>query len=501
MRDSLLVKPNHPKFVAFTALLGLGFVLARTTSTALAAPPVLRIEFTDETAASVRQAPLGSRVLVFLGAEGPTSTQMPTAVASWPLDPASLDQKNQLKLGEPEATWPLDLFARDELFDAYAVIDFPGANAGFLAPGDLIGPVGNWQCNEENELTIDRVQQPHRSDAPDDRNLVHIECPSPLLAGSHRAWVVLPRGYHDLDAKRRIWPTVHVIPDTPFDKDAAYQFAAVFRQPEANDLVPQAIWVLHEPSTERGHHFFLDTHDSGPRSRAFIEELLPWLKVRFRMYSEPQAHVLLGFERGARAALELFANGHEQFGGVWASAPPALSNGYIGALDLERSGNAFTHANGSRVATYRSPLGSIRDRIHAHLDDSLGFEHALHGAQAWRSGSLFSDLAAAFGPFPVDALTGEIDPDRLERWRANDLLRRIASDSALATAMRERVRVMVGERDWYYCNQGVEALAAMLGSKQIEVVPEADTAQVAARARGHFHPAMIEYLIGEGFAE
>ena len=60
---------------------------------------------------------------------------------------------------------------------------------------------------------------------------------------------------------------------------------------------------------------------------------------------------------------------------------------------------------------------------------------------------------------------------------------------------------MVGKRDWYYRNQGVEALAAVLGSKKIVVVPNADTAQVAARARAHFHRAITEYLIGEGFAE
>lgn len=478
----------------------------------------------------IRTPPEGTRILLYLYlaenglAQGeelvdePPSLQ-PQPVASWamPGPGARFDAANEmLQLGQPDASFPVDPGALQGRFLAQVVVDLPGNESGPGAPGDVIGPVIEIELDSEvrdiTTLELNRVRQ-RSPEQPPFKNCTAVRRPTELIPRQHgeiavqNAWVVLPRDYDDLRAKRRFWPTIYVIPEFEPAEMVAARLAKLSRQRELNLILPKAIWVVLDPIGLYGHHYFEDSPLNGARRRALIEELIPWLDVRFRTIAEPDARLLMGEGAGGRAALGMLTGHPDTFGRAWAIAPDAVSFSHLGLLDLYRGENAFTDEQGLDWPARRSPLGSERELIHATVRDEIERARVL-GVQG-RSGTIWDARRAAFGvprtnepfpPWPFDPETGKIDPLTSVDWSERDLLLRAQRDPAIAECLRKQARIIVGGRDERYREEGVAALATLLGvdselqESPVHIKPETTNETISPLGRVRAYEEIIEYL-------
>ena len=483
----------------------------------------------------VETAPSGTRLLLYLVDEQvatsaePADGPMPFLVqpiASWDLKGQAvrlMPGEAELRVGRPDHAHPVPPSACSGRFRAQVLIDFPETGPGPGAPGDLVGPVRTVELDPERKdillLELDRA----RTGTPPltgDRNLVNIVRTSERLpavrgdAGTQSAWVVLPRGYHDLDHERRFWPTIYLIPDSEPAERMAGELAQLIGRREVRKLIPQAIWVVLDPIGPFGHHYFIDSPVNGQRRRALVDDLIPWLDVRFRTIPEPRARMVFGEGAGARAALGLLAEEPDTFGKAWAISPDVLGFEHLGSLDLYRMQDAFLNDDGRPRPAVRTPLGSERDRIHATVRDEVLVTNTL--SNDGHSGGRWDALRATFGqprpespfpPWPFDLETGRIDPLVAADWSVKDLLQGVKTDPERADRLRKHARILGGARDEWYRDEGILALAEVLGvdpmlpESPIHLKPDATSATTSSLARMGAWEEIIDYFVSEGLQD
>ena len=406
-----------------------------------------------------------------------------TPIASWSLagDSVTVDlDQGQLIVTDPELSYPGDWDALGgEFLLRPALIVSAGEETGAIR---VEGPEGAITLRAgESELidleldTVIREPDPE-SDATPPSGMLEVMFESSLLSehhgyGSqneehlHRAWVVLPLGYHDLNASRRMWPVIYLIPGRSSAKDFAASIAKLAREHSMKRILPQAIWVVLEKQTRYGHHFFLDSALHGPRSRALVEEFIPWIDVRFRTIPQVDARLLVGEEQGGFSVLHLLAEHEETFSDAWAISPEAVSLDSLGTIDLYGEGNAFALPDGGFKPALRSPLGSERELIHLEVWGEVMRTQALD--PTGRSTGRWNELCAAFGGrpstnreswWPFDPTSGELRPVQVNRWKQFDLARRARMDPSLALRLNQGARILCGEQDECYRNLGIESL-------------------------------------------
>jgi hypothetical protein len=491
-------------------------------------PDLFLISSTPALAKLVQSPPEGARILLYLDETGwardgnlakEPAGFLPQPVASWAMSGPGVrfdPETDILQLEKPDASFPVDPMNLGGRFRAQVVIDLPANGSGPGAPGDLIGPVAEIELDPDvrNIITLElnRVL-PQPPTQPEEDNLVRVTRPTDLVPrhlgekALQHAWVVLPRDYHNLRADRRFWPTIYVIPEFQPPGDVAARLAKLTRRRELSLILPKAIWVILDPMGLYGHHYFEDSTLNGARRKALVEELIPWLDVRFRTVAKPEARLLMGEGAGGRAALGLLAGYPDIFGRAWAVAPDAVSFEHLGLLDLYRGENAFTDEAGQAWPARRSPLGPERELIHATVLEEVERARVL-GLQG-RSGTNWDAWRAAFGmprpgepfpPWPFDPETGKIDPLVSVDWSEQDLLIRARQDPAVAECLRTRARIIVGGRDEHYREQGVAALARLLGvdpdlkESPIHIQAETTNETISPLGRVRAYGEIIEYL-------
>ncbi|MEC8818827.1 MAG: alpha/beta hydrolase-fold protein [Planctomycetota bacterium] len=330
---------------------------------------------------------------------------------------------------------------------------------------------------EPVSLGLDDVLVETTSDPRPDPGVLEVELGSELLSNrglpgghrqevTHRAYVVLPDGYHDLSAERRLWPVVYVITGTEEARTRAASIADLVEMPTTRRVLPQVIWVVLEKDTEHGHHFFVDSDLHGPRGRALVEEFIPWLDVRFRTIPDADARLLVGEQQGGHGVLNLLMEHPEVFSNAWAVSPDATSFGALGTIDLYRDRDAFRHEGGTSRPALRSALGSERELVHLDVEGEVMRARVLFGEGIPRS--RWHELCATFGGlpgldrrawWPFDPSEGGIRPAQVDRWARHDLARRVAEDPRQAGLLQQRARIMVGDRDERYRDRGILVLA------------------------------------------
>lgn len=491
---------------------------------------VVTVTLGPEAVAALQDAPPESRLILFLTegrlsqgepADGPFPFQ-PTPLMSWALDEDTVEMdllKGSLEATSPTAFYPVTLDDLTGTYQLQAVIDLPSVEPGHRAPGDLFGPPTTVELFDDDDdaftVTIDEVRGP----TPLRNNLVPVAIDSELLpdefgtTAQHRAWVALPKSYNDINAKRRSWPTIFFIPDHGDPAESANTIADLLGKYEAKSIMPQAIWVILDPRSPAGHHYFTDSPTNGSRSRAFIEEFLPWLEIRFRMIPQSNARLLYGIGAGGRAALNLLADHPDIFSRTSAIAPEAISFNALGSLNLYKDSNGLRTGDDILRPATRSPLGPDRDQIHATIQDEVLTAYALN--PSGYSGTPRDAMRAAFGstfepnkapPSPFDIETGVIDRQVVSGWRRHDLILRALEERRFNEQLRKYGHVVVGERDQWYREQGVDALQAVVGTSPptndpdaeltgiIEIMPKATNNQAAAAGRLRVFDAMIKHL-------
>ncbi|MSR29513.1 MAG: hypothetical protein EXS03_08075 [Phycisphaerales bacterium] len=444
-----------------------------------------QVEFLLEGATLLDPKARSGRIIVFLKAldsratgapaDGPFFSD-PQPIGSVRVD--ALAPGMTIKLSSQSVWWP-EAAPRllDGEYEVQAVFDPDTDGAGHRAAGNLISPVARigFHRDSVDEVRLALTRRIDSPAPPDHRNVMEIEVESPLLSTAasrrvhHRASMVFPRQYGDLNARRRIWPTVYVIAPAGMRHELAKEIATQLASDALGAVRANAVYVVLDQEGPYGSHGFIDSQANGPRGTALVTEFIPYLEERFRLVREPQARVVQGHSTGGWAAVFLAVRCPAVFSAAFASAPQPLDFSKFELVDLYRDENLFFESTATETAAraaYREVLGPSHDLVPMVLEEELGMERAI--SPSGDSGGQWDAWAAMFSPIDAstnaprrlcDPLTGVIDPQTVEAWSTWDLVRRIQRDpERLGALVASRVRILVGDRDSFYLERSALAL-------------------------------------------
>jgi hypothetical protein len=446
--------------------------------------------------------------------------QRPQPILSIPITAKEIGDSNVFLLG---ADQPLTAMVPDRLdrlngrFLARAVLDL-GQSRAHATAGNPISPLTEIVFRSGAAQTFDlSINSAIPEDPlPERDNLKWIEIESPLLTKSlkrpmfHRAGIAFPPAYFDIDADRRFWPVIYVIPGFGGNHRDASRFAQMLDDPAMRSVLPQAIWIVLDPEDRLGHHGFVDSDNFGPRSTALVEEFIPWLEHRFRLVSSPKARFLTGHSSGGWSSLWLQLQHPETFGGCFSSAPDPVDFSAFGTVDLTADGGMFSDAEGGLHPSYRAPLTDEQDHVMMTIEEEIAMERSLapdftSGEQwcAWNAMFSGRDSITGLPLAAFDLETGVIDRAVIDRdWSRYDISRLIREDpNRYGPILRDRVRLLCGDADSYYLNRAVERLIKISATARaglenpegpgfIELVPGATHGSIVAIAIPRFHPEL-----------
>ncbi len=446
--------------------------------------------------------------------------ERPQPILSVPLSGSMLADGSTFLLGPDETGTtmvPDRLGHLQGEFLARAVLDL-GLGRGHAEAGNPVSPVTTVDFAPDRDRTFDLVvdRTLPAVEPPTATNLKWVELDSPSLTRvlgrpiRHRAGVAFPPAYFDLDAKRRFWPVIYVIPGFGGDHRSATRYAAMLRDPSMQTYLPQAVWIVLDPEDRLGHHGFADGDNFGPRSTALVEEFIPWLEKRFRLVPNEQGRFVTGHSSGGWSSLWLQLQHPEVFGGCFSSAPDPVDFAAFGTVDLGTDANLFEDADSNSRACYRAPLTADRDHVMMTIAEEIAMERALApdftSGEQWATwNAMFSGRDAASG-LPVAAFdleTGEIDRDVVERdWTRYDIAAMLRADPArIAPVFRDKIRLICGDRDSFYLDLAVARLAEDVqrerarlestdGPGYIELVPAATHGTIVPIAMQRWYPEL-----------
>ncbi|MBL9120409.1 MAG: hypothetical protein JNL80_10905 [Phycisphaerae bacterium] len=436
------------------------------------------------------------------------------------------------------AAWPASVDELEGVFRVQALFRRNAASSselrGHQAPGNLISTVKevtlHRDTTDEIELELsEAIEAEPLGEAP---NLKWIEIRSDLLSTAQghdvlmRAGVVFPKDYEVLTAKRRFWPTIYVIPGFGGDHRMAEHYASMMMTPGAEQIAPQAVYVILDPNGPLGHHGFTDGACQGPRGEALVRELIPALEERYRLVRKPEGRVVTGHSSGGWSSLWLQLNHPDVFGACFSSAPDPVDFTAFQRSNLYADENIFLDAEGRELGSFRQPLGPEDDRVLMTVREELGVEHVL--GPLGDSGEQWGAWSAMFGPArpsgrgtrlprpAIDPVSGAIDREIIERhWSRYDIARLVTSDwPKYGPILAERVRLLCGDRDSYYLNLAVarlrEKVTALkekdiaanrmppVGPGYIELVPRATHETIVPLTTMRWNKEMVEHLRRHG---
>jgi hypothetical protein len=329
-----------------------------------------------------------------------------------------------------------------------------------------------------HELTLSNtVPKRHYPDIP---GVEIFEVRSRLLSLFHgrdvylRAGVVLPRNHEP----ERQYAAIYEIPGFGSDHEGAFEHSAarLMQQPGTPEaeLARTAFWIVLDPESANGHTLFADSANNGPRGQALVQELIPALEARYNLIAQPHARLLRGHSSGGWSTIWLAITYPETFGAAWASAPDPVDFRRFQLVNIYEQDN-FYFESGEEIPSYRDD-----GKVKMSIRDENRMEHIL-GPFA-TSGQQWASWQAVFGPRrkwggPVSLycpLTGEIDRDIAERYRAYDITQRIRDDNDIALIFRQRIRLVMGEEDNFYLEEAVRLLERELDQIQFIHFPEGE---------------------------
>ena len=403
-------------------LLIFGALLRGSAAAEPSRPLTFEVTYTPE----VRSGPVSARVYVML-ATGLKPKKEPREGPDWfhPAPFFAIEAKDwkpgePLRLDTTAIGFPVPL---DRLTAgpgaAQAVIRFnPDTHKLGDGEGNAYGPVVSMNLDAQDSgvvvLKVDRIVPPRPFAASEKIRLVDI--PSPLLSAFHhrpirlRAAVLLPDG--DLERKR---PALYIIPGFGGDHYMAPLFARNKTLSFGKDLVR----VLLDPDCGTGHHVFADSAANGPRGRALVEELIPFVESHYPVIAEPEARLLNGHSSGGWSSLWLQVTYPETFGGVWSTSPDPVDFRDFSQIDLYAPrGNMFRDHQGERRPIARRglfPVLFVED--FSRMEDVIG-----DGCQLRSFEAVFSPLGPDGHARRLwDRGSGTIDPDVARAWEAYDI--------------------------------------------------------------------------------
>lgn len=367
-------------------------------------------------------------------------------------------------------------------------------------PGNLFSnpvtfSIGDTDGPTHHELVLTNMVP--RLDPPAMPGVEIFEVRSRLLSLFHgqdvnlRAGVVFPRSY---DPERR-YAAVYEVPGFGGDHFTAFGRAASREDvspgsPDA-EMADSVFWIVLDPESANGHTLFADSANNGPRGQALVTELIPALEARYNLVAAPAARLLRGHSSGGWTTIWLSITYPEVFGATWSTAPDPVDFRRFQLVNIYEQENMYVK-DGAEIPSYRDK-GAVKMSIR---EENL-MEHVMGpmatSGQQWASWqAVYSPRQRFGGPALLyDPMTGRIDRDIAERYRAFDISQRVRDDAQVALVLRQRVRLVVGDQDNYYLEEAVRLLRSELDQIQFLHFPEGEHGYIRI-VPGHDHGSIKE---------
>ncbi len=303
----------------------------------------------------------------------------------------------------------------------------------------------------------------------------------------HRAGVALPKQYNDPKWPRQQWPAIYVVPGYGGRDDAAENYRDMLLTMNVEEIAPIGVYIVLDPESPLGHHFFVDSANNGMRETALMTEFIPYLEKEFRLVAKPEARLITGHSSGGWSSLWLQLKHPEVFGGCWSSSPDPIDFHAFQMTDLYADESIFVDAAGKEVPSYRNfidasgqpaPLMKVRQEV--------GMEQAID--PDGRSGQQWSSWNACFSKrdektgLPVsmfDPKTGQIDKAVVETWQPYDIRRMVEKDwKRYGPIVKSKVHLACGDLDSYFLNRAVERFKEAVEKLKKEEASESGAADV-----------------------
>jgi len=470
-------------------------------------PLAFEVSYTAE----VHPGPVSARVYVMLGP--PAGLSEPRFGPSWfaPQPFFAVEARvwkpgTPLQVGPEAAGFPGPLSTlKAGRYAAQAVMRLnPDTHSIGDGEGNAFSPVVVVELDPEQggvtQLTVNRVVAPKRFEETDRLKLVDI--PSPILSGFYcrpmrlRAAVHLPEG--DPTVRR---PTLYVVPGFGGDYRSARRQSGRDRIAFGSDMIR----VVLDPDCGTGHHVFADSANNGPRGRALVEELIPYIEKTFPAIAEPGARLLNGHSSGGWSTLWLQATYPDTFGGTWSTSPDPVDFRDFQKINIYAPGeNAFRDSAGDRrpIARFGTRPVLFYDSF-SRMEDVLG------------EGGQLRSFEAVFSPRDPhgqarrlwNRTTGAIDPDVARAWENYDIRLVLERNwEKLGPKLAGKLHVIVGDLDTFYLEGAVkllkESLAKLGSDAVVEIVPGRDHSnlidpELAARFDREMSAAVAKYRPGK----
>lgn len=310
------------------------------------------------------------------------------------------------------------------------------------------------------------------------------------------AAVVLPESYQR-DPERR-YPVMYIVPGFGGSHRDALRYAR--RTDEAPPV--EFLRVMLSGNCKWGHHVYADSATNGPRARALVEEMIPYIDREFRTIADPTARFITGHSSGGWSALWLQVNHPDIFGGCWSTSPDPVDFRDYQQVDLYADPPQslyYDEAHERRPIARRGDEPALWYESFARMDDVLG-----RGGQLRSFEAVFSPLDEAGQPRRLwDRTTGRIDPEIARAWQAYDIRLLLERNwPRLAPKLAGKLHITTGSRDTFYLEGAVRRLAKSLAELQSDAEIEIQegknhsdilTRELSERIRGQMSEAFLEH--------
>jgi hypothetical protein len=369
--------------------------------------------------------------------------------------------------------------------------------------GNAYGPIAEIKVPSETgepiALTVDTLVKP--AEFKESANVKLVDIPSPLLSAFYmrplrqRAAVILPEDA--LGGKAR-YPTLYIIPGFGGDHSMAPLFMRNPRFGYAKNLIR----VVLDPDCGTGHHVFADSAVNGPRGRALVEELIPYIEKTYPAIAEPGARLLNGHSSGGWSSLWLQVTYPDFFGGTWSTSPDPVDFRDFSGVNLYAEGeNLFHDRAGNRRPIVRMGGNPVLYIDHfSKMEDVIGDGGQFHSFEA-----VFSPRGPGGSPRPLsDRRSGAIDPETVKGWRKYDVRLKLEQNwKTLGPKLAGKLHIITGDVDTFYLDGAVkllkESLKTLGSDAVVDVLPNKDhmnimDAELVARLDHEMNAAVARYL-------
>lgn len=433
----------------------------------------------------LQAGPISARVYVMLG---PTSSARdPRFGPDWfrPQPFFAVDAKDwkagePLKVGADAVGYPGPLKdLKPGAYNAQAVIRLnPDTHKLGDGDGNAYGPVVKVTVGPDAEgitsLKVDKVVPPTPFNETD--RVKQVDIPSPILSAFYkrpvrqRAAVILPEAAVKADRETR-FPTVYIIPGFGGDHHVAPMMLGSGRRSFAADMIR----VVLDPDCGTGHHVFADSANNGPRGKALVEEMIPFIEKSYSADANPGARLLNGHSSGGWSSLWLQVAYPDFFGGTWSTSPDPVDFRDFSVVNI--------YAPGENL--FRDRKGEIRPIARMGGKAVLFLENFSHMEDVIGDGGQLRSFEAVFSPRGEDGQarrlwdrkTGAIDPDVAKAWEDYDIRLKLEREwKTIGPKLAGKLHIITGDVDTFYLEGAVkllkESLQKLGSDAVVEIIPD-----------------------------